>query len=116
MSYIGARVEMLDGSLQGTITAISAPNFWSILWDDGESGAVHPLDVRLLGGFHDIHDLKVSAEEWAAKSRSGEVCGILGCRNTPIVRCAHCQNMYCEEHKFVLTTPGHPQGAKSASV
>ena len=48
MTYIGARVEMKDGSIQGTITSIPAPNFWSILWDDGESGAVHPLDVKLL--------------------------------------------------------------------
>lgn len=47
--YVGARVEMKDGSLRGTITSIPAPNFWSIMWDDGESGAVHPLDVRFLG-------------------------------------------------------------------
>ena len=54
MTYVGARVEMRDGSLQGTITAIPAPNFWSILWDDGQSGVVHPLDVTFLGGFRDI--------------------------------------------------------------
>jgi len=54
MTYVGARVEMKDGSLQGTVTAIPGPNFWSILWDDGQSGAVHPLDVKFLGGFRDI--------------------------------------------------------------
>ena len=116
MTYIGARVEMKDGSLQGTITSIPGPNFWGVLWDDGESGAVHPLDVRLLGGFMDINMPQMTIDEWAAKSRSGEVCGIFGCRNNPIVRCSHCQNMYCEEHKFVLTTPGHPQGAKTTGV
>ena len=45
---IGARVEMLDGSLQGTITAVPAPNFWVVLWDDNTEGNVHPLDVHLL--------------------------------------------------------------------
>ena len=45
---IGTRVEMLDGSLRGTVVAVPVPNFWEILWDDGESGAVHPLDVKVV--------------------------------------------------------------------
>lgn len=45
---VGTRVEMLDGSLQGTVVAVPAPNFWEILWDDGESGDVHPLDVKVI--------------------------------------------------------------------
>lgn len=48
-------------------------------------------------------------EAWAARSRKGEVCGIFGCPNKPTVKCKHCFNMYCEEHKFVLDTPGHPK-------
>ncbi|TET10082.1 hypothetical protein E3J84_04470 [Candidatus Aerophobetes bacterium] len=48
-------------------------------------------------------------EVWAAKSRKGEVCGILGCQNKPVVKCKHCFNMYCEEHKGVLNTPAHPK-------
>jgi len=46
-------------------------------------------------------------EAWAAKSRKGEVCGIFGCLDRPVVKCAHCGNYYCEEHSFVLKTPGH---------
>ena len=53
--------------------------------------------------------LKFDVEIWAAKSRKGEVCGILGCGETPVVKCDHCGNHYCEEHKFVLETPGHPE-------
>lgn len=49
MTYVGGRVEMLDGSMQGTITSIPNPTFWNIKWDDGEEGAVHPLDVKFLG-------------------------------------------------------------------
>jgi len=47
------------------------------------------------------------AELWAARSRKGEVCGIYGCSSKPIVKCEHCLNMYCHEHKFVLDMPGH---------
>ncbi len=106
MAYEGARVELFDGTCQGTITAIPVPNFWLVRWDDGTSGAVHPLDVRFLGGFDDD---KFTPQKWAADSRAGEVCGIMGCLAPPVVRCAHCQNMYCEEHRFVLTTSAHPQ-------
>lgn len=43
-------------------------------------------------------------EEWAAASRRKEVCGIVGCRNEPWIKCSHCNNWYCREHQ---TTPGH---------
>jgi len=49
-------------------------------------------------------------EVLAAKSRKGEVCGILGCQNKPTVKCKHCFNMYCEEHRLVLNTSAHPLG------
>jgi len=48
MAKVGDRVQMLDGSLEGVITEIKGPYFWSILWDDGQAGAVHPLDVKLM--------------------------------------------------------------------
>lgn len=51
----------------------------------------------------------ISLEEWKKKSEEGEVCGILGCPNKPAVECKHCRNWYCEEHKFVIRTPAHPQ-------
>ena len=46
-------------------------------------------------------------ELWAARSRKCEVCGIYLCQQQPTVRCSHCENWYCEEHKFVIDTPGH---------
>ncbi len=46
-------------------------------------------------------------EAWAARSRNGEVCGILGCQYEPVVKCDHCGNMYCTLHAGVLNTPGH---------
>ena len=49
-------------------------------------------------------------ELWAAKSRKGEICGIYFCGNEPVIRCNHCGNWYCEEHKFVLdNTFAHPK-------
>lgn len=44
----GNRVEMLDGSLQGTIIEVQSKFCLLIKWDDGETGAVHPLDVKHL--------------------------------------------------------------------
>ena len=51
-------------------------------------------------------------ETWAARSRKGEVCGILGCSNKPVAKCTHCGNYYCKEHQLVLETPGHKPGHK----
>lgn len=39
--------------------------------------------------------------EWKKMSECGEVCGILGCENMPIVSCHYCGNWYCDEHRFV---------------
>lgn len=50
---------------------------------------------------------KWDIELWAAKSRTGDVCGIFGCHNEVITKCPHCGNWYCREHRFVLDTPGH---------
>ena len=51
----------------------------------------------------------IDVEIWAAKSRMGEVCGILGCDKQPYSKCEHCGNHYCEEHKWVIGLPGHPK-------
>jgi len=50
---------------------------------------------------------KISGDEWRTKSRRGEVCGILGCKNQPIASCLHCGNSYCSEHLPLLGTPAH---------
>lgn len=71
------------------------------------------VDKRLIfvyraQGWSDMTEFDIwDVELWAARSRQGEVCGILGCPNDPAVRCEHCSNMYCEEHRFVLSTPAH---------
>ncbi len=49
----------------------------------------------------------VTIEEWKKRSEYGEVCGILGCDDKPVVSCPHCGNWYCEGHKFVLQLPSH---------
>jgi len=58
-----------------------------------------------------VSEIKIDrwdVEIWAARSRKGEVCGILGCPNKPLVKkCPHCGNHYCQEHAFVIDTPGH---------
>lgn len=36
---------------------------------------------------------------WAARSRKGEICGILGCENKLDTQCPYCKNWYCAEHK-----------------
>jgi len=50
---------------------------------------------------------RCDVEAWAAKSRKGEICGILSCPNKPTIKCKHCFNMYCYEHKWVIETPAH---------
>lgn len=44
----GDGIEMLDGSMQGTIAQVVNPHYWIIRWDDGELGHVHPDDVKHL--------------------------------------------------------------------
>ena len=44
----GDRVEMFDRSHQGTITEVKNEFCLAIKWDDGETGLVHPLDVKHL--------------------------------------------------------------------
>ena len=48
MTKTGDRVEMFDGSTQGTIEEIQGKYCLFIKWDDGETGHVHPLDVTHL--------------------------------------------------------------------
>ncbi len=55
-------------------------------------------------------------EAWAAHSRLGEVCGIYGCRNTPVTTCPHCENNYCQDHCWVMTLPGHKSKQTNISV
>lgn len=59
---------------------------------------------------------KVTLDEWAEKSRRGEVCGIFGCKNKPVVKCPHCGNWYCKQHAFVLDTPGHQERGKNEDI
>ncbi len=45
----------------------------------------------------------ISWKLWAYKSSLGRCCGILGCNNPPpFIKCEHCGNHYCKEHKIVL--------------
>ena len=43
---VGGKVEMFDGSHQGTITEIQGKYCLLITWDDGRTGHVHPADVK----------------------------------------------------------------------
>ena len=52
---------------------------------------------------------KITLDQWAEKSKRGEVCGILGCPGKPIDKCPHCGNHYCQDHAFVINTPAHPE-------
>jgi len=57
---------------------------------------------------HDLdNDTGFSWKQWQFRSQHKELCGILGCFNEPIEQCNHCQNWYCEEHKWVIDTPAH---------
>jgi hypothetical protein len=46
-------------------------------------------------------------DEWSDKSKKGEVCGVLGCRQKPTTRCAKCSRHYCyqdlQNHKHIVT-------------
>ena len=45
--------------------------------------------------------------DWAEASRQGKVCGILGCRVVPHIKCPHCGNYYCKVHQWVMSSGGH---------
>jgi hypothetical protein len=51
-------------------------------------------------------------DQWADRSRKGEVCGILGCPGEPVVKCDHCGNNYCALHAGVINTPAHQGGER----
>ena len=44
----GQRVELFDGTCQGTVSEVLNEYCWKVLWDDDEIGYVHPLDVKHL--------------------------------------------------------------------
>ena len=44
----GDKVEMFDGSHQGVISEVQGEYCLLITWDDGQTGCVHPLDVKYL--------------------------------------------------------------------
>lgn len=53
-------------------------------------------------------DSGFSLADWRHLSKSGKVCGIVGClAETPYVQCDHCGNHYCNDHKWVIGTPLH---------
>jgi len=39
--------------------------------------------------------------EWKQRSEAGEICGILGCYQNPVIQCPKCLNWYCDEHKDI---------------
>lgn len=47
-------------------------------------------------------------KEWKKSSERGEVCGIFGCEDKPVVQCHRCGNWYCKEHIFVHFHEGLP--------
>lgn len=49
----------------------------------------------------EIDKLGIQVVEWKKRSESGDVCGILGCDDTPKVHCHRCGNWYCEEHSHI---------------
>lgn len=51
----------------------------------------------------------MDVEMWAARSRQGEVCGIFGCQEKPVVKCDHCSNMYCNLHAGIIDMPCHKE-------
>ncbi len=52
-------------------------------------------------------DSGFSLADWRHLSKSGEVCGIVGCMEAPVDQCEHCGNHYCDEHKWVIKTLAH---------
>jgi len=44
---------------------------------------------------------KITWQEWKEKSEQGEVCGILGCYQKPVIQCPKCLNWYCDGHKDI---------------
>jgi hypothetical protein len=34
-------------------------------------------------------------DEWTDRSRRGEVCGVMGCKEKPTTRCVECGRHYC---------------------
>lgn len=54
-----------------------------------------------------VLDTGITMAEWRGRSRAGELCGILGCGEKPVVKCMHCGNHYCRGHQWVIDTPGH---------
>ncbi|KKN46261.1 hypothetical protein LCGC14_0674680 [marine sediment metagenome] len=45
---VGDKVEMFDESHQGIVTEVQSEFCLLITWDDGQTGHVHPLDVKYL--------------------------------------------------------------------
>jgi hypothetical protein len=39
-----------------------------------------------------------TVEEWGEKSKRGEVCNILGCKDPPTTQCPSCHLHYCYQH------------------
>ena len=52
-------------------------------------------------------DSGFSLADWRHLSKSGKVCGIVGCTEAPGAQCDHCGNHYCDDHKWVIDSPLH---------
>ena len=62
---------------------------------------------RLISNFHSLFILNnyIDPNEWRNDSMKGKVCGIMLCRNSPILQCPRCYLHYCSEH---VKTHFHP--------
>jgi hypothetical protein len=62
---------------------------------------------ELANGVDIIFRKRLSEPEWSDKSRRGEVCGLIGCRDKPTTRCDICSRHYCyrdlRNHRHIMT-------------
>lgn len=49
-------------------------------------------------GVLNLNPAAPSLDEWRNKSIKGEVCAVLGCKNSPNVKCSTCSFHYCSDH------------------
>jgi hypothetical protein len=63
--------------------------------------------LRFISNFNSLFILNNSIDpiEWRNNSIKGTVCGIMLCRNSPILQCPRCSLHYCSEH---VKTHFHP--------
>jgi hypothetical protein len=45
--------------------------------------------------------MSIDPKVWEERSINGELCGIIGCDESPSIQCSQCQTHYCNNHKNV---------------